>query len=126
MMEMNLNMVLTDILRKFKSSTPSILGAAVISTDGFTIASELPTSVEERRVAAMAAAMLGLGEQTTDEFEHGYFKRVFVEGSEGYTVIMSAGNEAVLSAIVSRDAKMGLVFLQMGRTAEAIGKAIAQ
>ena len=124
MAEPNLNDVLTGILRGFKTSTTGILGAAVISTDGFTIASELPSSVDERRVAAMAAAMLGLGEQTTSEFEQGHFERVFVEGAGGYTIIMSAGHEAVLSTIASKDAKMGLIFLQMGRTAEAIGKAL--
>ncbi len=120
----NLNKVLSDILRGFKTSTPGIVGAAIISTDGFTIATELPTSVDERRVAAMAAAILGLGEQTTHEFDHGHFERVFVEGADGYTIIMSAGKEAVLSTIANKDAKMGLIFLQMGRTAEAIGKAI--
>ena len=124
MAEINLNKVLTEILRSFQTSNPGILGAAVISTDGFTIASELPGSVDERRVAAMAAAMLGLGEQTTSEFEHGRFERVFVQGSDGYTVIMAAGHEAVLSTIASKDAKMGLIFLQMGRTAEAISKAL--
>lgn len=116
---------LTELLRGFQASTPGVLGAAVISSDGFAIASELPQSVEERRVAAMAAAMLALGEQTTNEFEHGRLERVFVEGADGYTIVMSAGPEAVLSVVARKDAKMGLVFLQMERTAEATRKAMA-
>lgn len=124
MPEKDLTNRLTETLRSFQTSTPGVLGAAVISSDGFAIASELPQSVEERRVAAMAAAMLALGEQTTSEFEHGRLERVFVEGADGYTIIMSAGPEAVLSTVARKDAKMGLVFLQMERTAEAIRKAM--
>lgn len=61
MAEKDLTNRLTETLRAFQTSTPGVLGAAVISSDGFAIASELPTSVEECRVAAMAAAMLALG-----------------------------------------------------------------
>jgi predicted regulator of Ras-like GTPase activity (Roadblock/LC7/MglB family) len=120
MSEKDLTKQLTDILRGLQSATPGLIGAGVISIDGFAIASELPQSVEERRVAAMAAAMLALGEQTTAEFEQGRLERVFVEGEEGYTIIMSAGTESVLSAVARKDAKLGLVFLQMERAAENV------
>ncbi len=125
MAEKNLQNKLTDLLRNFQASAPGVLGSSIISPDGFTIASELPASVQERRVAAMAAAMLALGEQTTNEFEHGALDRVFVEGKDGYTVVMSAGSEAVLSAVLRKDAKLGLVFLQMERAAENIRGAMS-
>ncbi len=123
-MAQDLTSRLSELLRSLQSSTPGVLGAGIISADGFAIASELPQSVEERRVAGMAAAMLALGEQTTSEFEHGSLERVFVEGKEGHTIIMSAGPEAVLSVVARKDAKLGLVFLQMERTAQAVRKAM--
>jgi predicted regulator of Ras-like GTPase activity (Roadblock/LC7/MglB family) len=46
--------------------------------------------------------------------------RVFVEGDDGYTIVTSAGPEAVMAAIANKDAKLGLIFLQMGRTAELV------
>jgi predicted regulator of Ras-like GTPase activity (Roadblock/LC7/MglB family) len=115
---------LTGVLRSFQAAAAGVMGSAVVSADGFAIASELPGSVEERRVSAMAAAMLALGEQTANEFEHGVLERVFVEGASGYTIVTSAGPEAVLAAIANRDAKLGLIFLQMGRTAEAVREAM--
>jgi predicted regulator of Ras-like GTPase activity (Roadblock/LC7/MglB family) len=118
--------VLTGVLREFQGAAPGVMGSAVVSADGFAIASELPGSVEERRVSAMAAAMLALGEQTASEFEQGGLERVFVEGNGGYTIITSAGPDAVLAAIASKDAKLGLIFLQMGRTAEAVTDAMAK
>jgi predicted regulator of Ras-like GTPase activity (Roadblock/LC7/MglB family) len=125
MTEKDFTSTLQDLLRNLQASTPGVVGAGVISADGFAIASELPQSVEERRVAAMAAAMLALGEQTTVEFEHGKLNRVFVEGENGTTIIMSAGPEAVLSVVARKDAKLGLVFLQMERAAHALRKAMA-
>jgi predicted regulator of Ras-like GTPase activity (Roadblock/LC7/MglB family) len=118
--EKDMSITLTEALRAFQASSPGVMGSAVVSVDGFIIASELPGSVEERRVAAMAAAMLALGEQTSREFDHGGLERVFVEGTGGYTIIRRAGGQAVLAAIAQKDAKLGLIFLQMGRTAEDV------
>jgi predicted regulator of Ras-like GTPase activity (Roadblock/LC7/MglB family) len=116
---------LSGVLRSFQAAAAGVMGSAVVSADGFAIASELPSSVEERRVSAMSAAMLALGEQTANEFEHGKLDRVFVEGESGYTIVTSAGPEAVLAAIANKDAKLGLIFLQMGRTADAVKEAMA-
>lgn len=124
MAEKDLGKALTEVLRGLQGAAPGVMGSAVVSVDGFAIASELPASVEERRVSAMSAAMLALGEQTAGEFDHGGLERVFVEGVDGYTIVTSAGPEAVLAAIASRDAKLGLIFLQMGRTAEAVKEAM--
>ena len=60
----DLDKELTAVLRGFQAAAPGVMGSAVVSIDGFAIASELPGSVEERRVSAMSAAMLALGEQT--------------------------------------------------------------
>ncbi len=125
MAEKDMAEALTEVLRRFQGAAPGVRGSAVVSFDGFTIASELPGSVEERRVSAMAAAMLALGEQTANEFEHGGLERVFVEGAAGYTIVTSAGPDAVLAAIAGKDAKLGLIFLQMGRIAEAAKEIMA-
>ena len=122
MPEKDLTSQLQDVLRNLQATTPGLLGAGVISADGFTIASELPESVEERRVAVMTAAMLALGEQTTSEFEHGKLGRVFIEGESGTTIIMSAGSDAVLCVVARKDARLGLVFLQMERAADSVRK----
>ncbi len=115
---------LTDVLRRFQTTTPGVVGCAVISADGFTIASELPTTIEEERNAAMAAALLALGQQATQEFERGSLRRIFIEGETGHIIVVNAGPEALLSAVAQRDAKLGLVFLQMTRAAENIRHAM--
>ena len=111
---------LTQILKDLEATTPDIEASAVVSVDGLMIASALPQDVEEDRVAAMSAAMLSLGERTASELARGGLSEVYVKGETGYVILMAAGENAVLTALARKDAKLGLVFLDMKRTAEEI------
>ncbi|MCC7572462.1 MAG: roadblock/LC7 domain-containing protein [Candidatus Methanofastidiosum sp.] len=116
--------VLKELLKEFKSTSADVQASAVVSTDGLIIASELPQDVEEDRVAAMSAAMLSLGERTSKELMKGSLEQVFVKGQDGYILLMGAGEDAVLTALAKKDAKLGLVFLDMKRTADKISGVI--
>lgn len=108
---------LTNLLKELEATTPDIEASAVVSVDGLMIASALPRDVEEDRVAAMSAAMLSLGERTATELTRGNLSEVYVKGENGYVLLMAAGEDAVLTALARKDAKLGLVFLDMKRTA---------
>jgi predicted regulator of Ras-like GTPase activity (Roadblock/LC7/MglB family) len=115
---------LTGLLKGLEATTPDIEASAVVSVDGLMIASALPRDVEEDRVAAMSAAMLSLGERTAKELARGDLSEVYVKGENGYVVLMSSGDNAVLTALARKDAKLGLVFLDMKRTAEEVAKLV--
>jgi len=105
------------LLKELQMTTPDIEASAVVSVDGLIIASALPADVEEDRVSAMSAAMLSLGERIASELHRGTLDQVFVRGEDGYVLLMSVGEEAVLTALARKNAKLGLVFLDMKRTA---------
>ncbi len=105
------------LLKELQMTTPDIEASAVVSVDGLIIASALPADVEEDRVSAMSAAMLSLGERIATELHRGTLDQVFVRGEDGYVLLMSVGDEAVLTALARKNAKLGLVFLDMKRTA---------
>ncbi|MCC7573777.1 MAG: roadblock/LC7 domain-containing protein [Candidatus Methanofastidiosum sp.] len=115
---------LTELLKELEATTPDVEASAVVSTDGLIIASSLTQDVDEDRVAAMSAAMLSLGERTSQELKRGSLEQVFVKGANGYILMMGSGQEAVLTALARKDAKLGLVFLDMKRTADEISKLI--
>ncbi len=102
-------------LRDLRVSTPDIEASAVVSVDGLIIASDLPSDVEEDRVSAMSAAMLSLGERIAGELGRGLLDQVYIRGDNGYVILMSVGEEAVLTVLARKDAKLGLVFLDMRR-----------
>jgi predicted regulator of Ras-like GTPase activity (Roadblock/LC7/MglB family) len=82
------------------------------------MASALPAQVEEDRVAAMSAAMLSLGERIANELGRGNLDQVYIKGENGYVVLMSVGNDAVLTVLARQQAKLGLLFLDMRRATE--------
>ena len=97
-----------------------IEAAALVSLDGFTMASALPDGMHEDRVGAMSAAILGLGERAAAELGRGHLSQVFIEGEGGYVVLIAAGDRAVLTCLADMDAKLGLVLYDMRDAAEAI------
>jgi uncharacterized protein len=109
--------LMVDRLRDLQTGTPDIEASAVVSVDGLIIASSLPASAEEDRVSAMSAAMLSLGERISSELGRGLLDQVYVRGDAGFVILMSVGEEAVLTALVRENAKLGLVFLDMRRAA---------
>jgi predicted regulator of Ras-like GTPase activity (Roadblock/LC7/MglB family) len=104
-------------LRDLRLTTPDIEASAVVSVDGLTIASDLPADVEEDRVSAMSAAMLSLGERIAGELGRGSLDQVYIRGDHGFVILMSVGEDAVLTALARKSAKLGLVFLDMRRAA---------
>lgn len=96
----------------------------MISVDGLSMASSLPAGIEEDRVSAMSAAMLSLGERIASELGRGSLDQVYVRGKSGYVILMSVGDEAVLTTLVRDGAKLGLIFLDMRRTADDLEKLV--
>ena len=116
--------LMVERLRELQASSPDIEASAVVSVDGLTIASALPQGVEEDRVSAMSAAMLSLGERIASELGRGTLGEVYIKGETGYVVLMSVGEEAVLTALAREKAKLGLIFLDMRRAAGDLAELI--
>lgn len=112
--------MLTEMLQKFTSATPEIQGAALVTPDGLSLTSALPTNMDEERTAAMSAAMLSLGERIGQELSRGVIDRIVVEGEKGYSVMVSCGEEAVLLVLAAKEAKQGLLFLEVKRVVKDI------
>lgn len=104
---------LADALNRLMDESPDVQAAALVSIDGFTMASALPEGMQEDRVGAMSAAILGLGERAAAELGRGQLTQVFIEGAGGYVMLIAAGSRAVLTCLADMDAKLGLVLYDM-------------
>ena len=111
---------LNAILNDLRTSSPDIVGCAVVSVDGFVMASVLPSEREEDVLSAMSAAMLGIGERISHELLKSELRQLFVKADTGYVMLNAAGREAILVTLLNARAKLGLVFLDSGRAAKAI------
>jgi len=107
--------LMVERLRDMQASSPEIEASAIVSIDGLTVASALPQEVEEDRVSAMSAAMLSLGERIASELGRGSLSQVYIKGEQGFVILMSIGEDTVLTALARENAKLGLIFLDMRR-----------
>ena len=113
-----------DVLRGLRSASPDIIGASVVSIDGFVIASVLPAEIDEELVSGMAAAMLGVGERISSELMGSGMEQTYVRSQKGYVVLNAVGGDSVLVVLTTKEAKLGLVFIELKRRCAELAKII--
>jgi len=115
-----LDRALADLL----AQAAEIEAAAVVSFDGLPMASALPATMDEDRVAAMSAALLSLGERAAEGLGRGGLNQVYIEGDNGTVFLVSADDEAVLVAVAAKGAKVGMMLYEVRRAAVAVATAL--
>lgn len=112
-------------LRDMQATAPDIIASAVVTVDGLTLASVLPSELDEDRISAMSAAMLSLGERIASELQRGELDEVYIRGEEGFVLLTAVGQDAVLTALSRNEGRLGLIFLEMRRAAEDLKAHVA-
>lgn len=115
---------LTEVLRGIRAGSPEVFGAAVVSSEGFIIASVVPGDVDEDLVGGMAASLLGVGERISADLMQAPMEQVFVRSPRGYIIINAIDAQASLVVLVSKEAKLGLIFLELRRSIAELGAAL--
>src|SRR5580692_323083 len=106
------------------SQAPEVEAAAVVSFDGLPMASALPATMDEDRVAAMSAALLSLGERAAEGLGRGGLNQVYIEGESGTVFLVSADDEAVLVAVAAPGAKVGMMLYEVRRAAASVAEVL--
>ena len=104
------------VLKTFVTGTSDVEGAAMVTPDGLPLASSLPGGMDDERVSAMSAAMLSLGERIGKELVRGSIDRIYVEGNQGFSILTSCGEDAVFLVLATKEAKQGVLMLEIKRT----------
>src|SRR6059036_2635804 len=117
-----LDRALADLL----AQASEIEAAAVVSFDGLPMASALPATMDEDRVAAMSAALLSLGERAAEGLGRGGLNQVYIEGDTGTVFLVSADDEAVLVAVAAKGAKVGMMLYDVRRAAAVVAAVLRE
>lgn len=107
---------IAEILRGLRISSPEIIGAAVVSIEGFVISAIAPSEIDEELVGGMSAALLGVGERIASELMRAQMEQTYVKSEKGYVILNAVGEEAVLVLLATKEAKLGLIFLEVRRS----------
>lgn len=111
---------INEALRALRMVSTDIVGAAVVTMDGFIISSLLPADVDEELIGGMAASILGVGERISDDLMRSEMEQVYVRSPKGYVMVNALTHEAALLLLVTREAKLGLIFLEMKRSVQEL------
>jgi predicted regulator of Ras-like GTPase activity (Roadblock/LC7/MglB family) len=127
-MQINKGDELNELLMKFGMST-HLYAAAIVSRDGFIIASVMENSIpgnggkslNDELIAGMAAEMIVLGERTTEELLKTTPQRVIIDSELGTIVLVTAGKEAVIITLINRE-NLGITLLHLTKLSRDITK----
>ena len=111
-------------LQRLHLVVDGVKASVLVNVDGLLMASfppgnndqmgEGPTSSPQ--VAAMAATLIGLAENTLTRLAQGRLDRILMEGETGLMVVYPAGNIASLAILLEKDARLERVFYAATRT----------
>ena len=97
---------LEDLLKDIMDNVEGVKAAQLTADTGQPLASILPTSADDMRLAAMTAALCSLSERAIGEMGLGEFEQSYIKGSKGYLLILHAGEDRVLSVSTTKDIKL--------------------
>lgn len=115
--------LLEDSLKRLVHTSTHILGAVMVSVEGFVVATYTrpgDTTTNTPQIAAMSATLYTLGEQTLLRLAQGEIERLLVEGKTGAIMLYPVNQDAVLAVMVNKYTKMGVTLLTVSRTAQEL------
>jgi len=113
-----LEAILSDLADSLGSD---LFGALIATPDGQVVVSTvLKSSLNEQKLAAMAAAVVGTSERLAKLVEAGDFHDALVRCSNENILSKKAGRRAILVCVVKSDANIGLLNIEVEDAIERI------
>jgi len=109
---------LNSVLSTLVSETGGIDYAAIVSSDGLILADTSSEGRDEPLYSAMGSTLLTMGGRIARELLGGDLEQAFVRSDAGYLIATACGRDAVLMAVASADARLGLLFYDLKRASE--------
>lgn len=99
---------------------PGVLGVTIARRDGILIAHALPKGMDPKKIAAMAAAIVGTSEMAAVEMGLGSFTQSIVDTNIGKMMATGAGEEAILVTMLRNEANMGLILMSVDKAVDSV------
>lgn len=118
---------LENTLRKLHIVVEGIKASVIVNVDGLLVASFPPndTGGDENptnspQVAAMAATLIGLAEQTLSRLAQGKLDRILMQGEDGVMLVYPAGRVASIAILMEKDSRLDHAFFAAHKAANEV------
>lgn len=98
---------LEDMLKDIMDNVDGVKAAQLTADTGQPLASVLPSSADDMRLAAMTAALCSLSERAIGEMGLGEFEQSYIQAKKGYLLVLYAGEDQVLTVSTTKEVKLG-------------------
>lgn len=114
---------LNDILEDLHGVCQDIQLSMVATRDGLTMSS-LGTVIDPDQVGAMCSELQSVCDKTAKQLEQGMLQQMLLMCSQGYLLLTTAGDHAVLAVMARPNSNLGFLFLEAQRAADAIQRSL--
>ena len=97
---------LEKLLKDIMDNVEGVKAAQLTADTGQPLASILPSTVDDMRLAAMTAALCSLSERAIGEMGLGEFEQSYIQAKKGYLLILHAGEDQILTVSTTKDVKL--------------------
>jgi len=113
------------VLERLLANTGSdVTGVAAVSMDGIVLVSRLSADVNEDRLGAVAATMMGVTRRVSGELRIGAAEEIIMKAREGLFMVFPIGEQNLLAVHMRQGANLGLVRLEAREAAAAINRVL--
>ncbi len=112
-----------DIVDKILTDLRTVDGVeacTAASRDGLLVRAIMQNEQYAESLAAMSAIMLGAAEIAAVELGSGIPNRIIVESERGRLIAVGAGPKALLTILANSDLGLGLILLELGKSAKKL------
>jgi hypothetical protein len=114
------------MLKSMETSTQGIEASALVSVQGLPIVSAMPRGVDDAIIAAMSAAIIGVGERAVKELSRGNLQQILIQGDTGYIILKRAGEDSLLAVMTKSESNLGMIFIVIKGVAQRIAQLMAK
>jgi predicted regulator of Ras-like GTPase activity (Roadblock/LC7/MglB family) len=111
-------------LGNLRTRLTELSGSVLATTDGMVVAHDAH-GIEPDSIAALAAAHLALARRFAHAVNHGDLRESVVECDGGYITSYTAGPNALLTLVTTRNANLAMVHLEARRAVRRLVKVLA-
>ncbi len=88
------------------------------------VAHQLPSGVDKKKMAAMAAVLFGAGTRVAEELRRGAVQHCWLQCEIGKVVASRSPGSTILIALLSEGSNVGLVLMALEKAVQEMAEAI--
>ncbi len=111
---------LEELLKDIMDNVDGVKAAQLTADTGQPLASILPSTTDDMRLAAITAALCSLSERAIGEMGLGEFEQSYIQAKKGYLLILHAGEDQILTVSTTKDVKLAPILYKHYKNLEEV------